>query len=367
MTRILISGTFGIGGIQTQVTMLCRLLRQVGAHVTCVPPYSEWPPSAVEEVRELGVVVHLPRWGKAEALLTWPFKLKRHFDVVYCIGQGRLHRFARTFLKRGGIAIYHEILGCPASGSVAAETLRVMDAVVANSQFVGRAIEECFPTKHVRVIPFLTSLKSVPEPPQRDAVGDRELRVTYLGRLAPQKRAERLVREWRELTRLGPLGPARLDLYGDDTTRLTLVRLRQLVANLGLNDVVHFHGAYSHSELPLIFRRSDLVVLPSEWEGLPLVLVEAMQHGVPIAATDAGGTAELGLDNPDVVITRVSWDDFVEGLNELSAKLRAGVIDSRRLHGWTERRYGYNTVSQQWLSAISQPRSFFDLDRIRRK
>ena len=105
-------------------------------------------------------------------------------------------------------------------------------------------------------------------------------------------------------------------------------------------------------QVPEILAQADLVVLPSEWEGLPLVLVEAMQHGVPIVATDVGGTRELGQNNPDAVITAPAWDAFVDGLRLLAGKLRAGEIDALRLHRWTESRYGTDVVAPQWLHIL---------------
>jgi glycosyltransferase involved in cell wall biosynthesis len=128
-----------------------------------------------------------------------------------------------------------------------------------------------------------------------------------------------------------------------------------------LGHQIFLHGAYEHSQLPEILGNLDLVVLPSEWEGLPLVLVEAMQHGVPFVATAAGGTAEFGINNPDVRVTPIEWDSFVEGFVEFACGLRAGAVDGLRLHHWAESRYGYDAVSPQWLKALTEPRAFFGL------
>jgi glycosyltransferase involved in cell wall biosynthesis len=111
--------------------------------------------------------------------------------------------------------------------------------------------------------------------------------------------------------------------------------------------------------LETILATADLVVLPSLWEGLPLVLVEAMSRGVPVVTTNAGGSAELGEANADVIVTGTEWDSFKIGLNEMARRLREGLIDSVRLHQWTESKYGYDVVSAQWIDALLRPGAFF--------
>src|SRR5439155_12039767 len=118
-------------------------------------------------------------------------------------------------------------------------------------------------------------------------------------------------------------------------------KLKQLIAENGLEDRVALRGAYAPAQLNDILANADIVVLPSTWEGLPLVLVEAMQRGVPIVTTNAGGSAEFGDANPDVVVTDIEWSSFTDGLLEMARRLRAGQIDPARLYEWAESRYGY--------------------------
>jgi glycosyltransferase involved in cell wall biosynthesis len=127
-----------------------------------------------------------------------------------------------------------------------------------------------------------------------------------------------------------------------------------------LGENVKIHGAYGTDDLPRIFAASDLVVLPSLYEGLPLVLVEAMLHGIPVVATSAGGTVELGEENPDVIISNgTDWFHFEAGLGDMAQRLRDGRIDGVRLHDWTESRYGFEKVAKAWRQALLDPQSCF--------
>jgi glycosyltransferase involved in cell wall biosynthesis len=185
--------------------------------------------------------------------------------------------------------------------------------------------------------------------------------VVYLGRLVEQKRPDQLVRRWPVLSAHAGLTPARLDVFGYDPTGNMVKGLQTFVTDSGLSDRIGIRGEYSLSDLPRILDEADVVVLPSLWEGLPLVLVEAMLKGVPFVATAAGGTEELGENNPDVTVTSTEWAEFEAGLIAMAQRIRSGAVDPIRLHGWAESRYGYSAVSQKWLQCLCQPHEFFDL------
>jgi glycosyltransferase involved in cell wall biosynthesis len=363
--RILISGGLAVGGPQTHVTLLCRVLRDAGAEVTIASASTNWPREAIADLKAMGVhVVTSPfgfgtfrHLGKVAAVLAWPLLLRRDYDVLYCIGDGKMHLWASRFVRPRAWKIYHEIVECPARNSVAAEVAAKMDAVIANSCTVGEKIIRLLDGIPVRTIPFLTSSEPLDPPAARPP--SSTLRIAFLGRLVPHKRCAELIEAWPDWNARAPIGPARLDFYGGDYDNES-PRLQKKIADLGLENSVRIHGAYATSDLPKIFANTDLVVLPSTYEGLPLVLVEAMQRGIPVVTTSAGGTAELGDENPDVIITRgTGWEPFAAGLEQMAARIRAGDIDPVRLHEWTESRYGFEPVAHAWREALLAPREFF--------
>lgn len=63
--------------------------------------------------------------------------------------------------------------------------------------------------------------------------------------------------------------------------------LRERTAELNLHDSVRFIGP--RNDIPELLKLFTVYVLPSLWEGLPMVILEAMAAGCPVIATDVGG------------------------------------------------------------------------------
>lgn len=112
-----------------------------------------------------------------------------------------------------------------------------------------------------------------------------EFTMICVARLAPPKGLDVL------------LEAAQILLAGDQRFRLLIVGdgpLRQKLevqrSELRLDDCVEFLG--SRSDVPDLLAGSDLFVLPSLWEALPLALLEAMASGLPAVATAVGAVPE---------------------------------------------------------------------------
>lgn len=122
--------------------------------------------------------------------------------------------------------------------------------------------------------------------------------MLYVGRIQRLKgielairAAEQLVpaldRPLRFLVAGGASGPA-----GD----MEVARLRALVEELGLTDVVRFVGAIPHAELPAYYRAADAVVVCSHSESFGLTALEAHSCGTPVVGTPVGGLSHVVAD-----------------------------------------------------------------------
>jgi glycosyltransferase involved in cell wall biosynthesis len=108
--------------------------------------------------------------------------------------------------------------------------------------------------------------------------------VVTVGRLVPWKGIDRLLHV------IAALPGVRLIVVGDGPEGL---RLRDLAQELGLDARVLFIGEVPAAQVDGYLRTGDVFVLNSIYEGLPHVVLEALRAGVPVIATDVGGTGEI--------------------------------------------------------------------------
>lgn len=110
--------------------------------------------------------------------------------------------------------------------------------------------------------------------------------VVSIGRLSPEKNYGQLIEAWPNVVKTIPT--ARLTLVGSG---LLEADLRARVEELGISESVLFAGQRSNP-YPVL-KHADLFVLPSTHEGQPVVILEAMVLGIPVAAAYTPGSAEL--------------------------------------------------------------------------
>ena len=113
--------------------------------------------------------------------------------------------------------------------------------------------------------------------------------VGTVGRLQTVKDQLNLVRAVAIARGQGGAGARlRLIIAGDGPQR---AEVEAEIAATGIGDITWLAGA--RSDVPEIMRALDIFALPSQAEGISNTILEAMASGLPVAATDVGGNAEL--------------------------------------------------------------------------
>lgn len=158
--------------------------------------------------------------------------------------------------------------------------------VVAVAPYVAEQVtRRGFPEARVDVVPNAVE----PLPPYSRDLARLELGIApdavvglCLARMVEQKRHDLLVAAWDALD-----GTATLLLAGDGPTRR---RIERDVERRRLGNAVHLLG--ERSDVHRLVAASDFLVLPTDWEGLPVSALEAMAAGLPVVASRVSGLAE---------------------------------------------------------------------------
>jgi glycosyltransferase involved in cell wall biosynthesis len=170
-------------------------------------------------------------------------------------------------------------------------TAWLAEASFAPSEATAREIEHDYRVSPVRVIPNVTGgLNREPAGSTRSVEVESDY-LLFVGRLRIRKGVGVLLSA---MSRLVPDHPSiRLLIAGDGEQRHSLERMRRRYA---LEQHVHFLGRCAPAEVGSLLRGARALVVPSIYEGMPLVVLEAMGHGVPVVASGVSGIPEVVVD-----------------------------------------------------------------------
>lgn len=146
--------------------------------------------------------------------------------------------------------------------------------VVLTAQQKGDIVDLCGEAEKIHVIP---NLREVPDMPAQ-VTKDPRL-VSVVSRLSAQKSLHEAIHAFQMVLRRVP--DARLEIYGGGTTERLL---RDTITELGLEEQVQMMGRTPEPEL--VMARSVCTVSSSEWEAMPLSIVESAAVGTPVVAYD---------------------------------------------------------------------------------
>ncbi|MBN8630746.1 MAG: glycosyltransferase [Rhodobacterales bacterium] len=130
----------------------------------------------------------------------------------------------------------------------------------------------------------------IPASYRRDPGGSGK-RVAFVGRLDPVKGALLLIEAM--ATVLKTHTEATLTLAGDGPAR---AGAEARAKALGIDHAVHFAGFMTQGQVADLLANSDMLVLPSFAEGLPVVYMEALASRIPVVASRVAGVQELVVD-----------------------------------------------------------------------
>lgn len=224
-------------------------------------------------------------------------------------------------------------------------TAFVADLVLAPSAATAAEIRRDYGVDPVGVLPNVTGGLAVPPAAPRDE-GIAPGYLLFVGRLRIRKGVEVLL----EALRAAP--GARLLIAGDGEHRAALERK---AAELGLGPAAVFLGRCDASRVRGLLSGAAALVVPSTYEGMPLVVLEAMEAGLPVVASRVSGIPEVVEDgttgwlvppeDPDALAAALA-----EALEHPEEARRRGREGRRRV----DERFRPAVAAQMWRQAVLQ-------------
>jgi len=138
--------------------------------------------------------------------------------------------------------------------------------------------------------------------------------VIFIGRLAPVKHVETLIRATVQIKEALP--SVRVAIVGDGEER---IKLEDLTRSLGLTDHIDFVGYQTNTWK--WYNRSKLSVVTSEREGFPYTVIESLKCGVPVVSSNCGDVCDIVEDSVNGIIVSdyQDYDGFAEAILKLLA------------------------------------------------
>jgi glycosyltransferase involved in cell wall biosynthesis len=370
----MVSGGFypKIGGTERQAERLAVALKRLGFEVRILTLRFRDDLPLDEEIGGLRVVrIPYPKIkvvGRVVILLRLAWRLfsdRRRYDLVH-VHMAEYMAFVSILVARplGKTVILKFAVRPPDSAGVFGDfpefvarrrfleqllffVIRKADCFVAISEMISEmAIKRGIPPERVVRIPNGVDIGTFHPvtPPEREDLRRSlafhpGLAVVFIGRLIPRKGVADLLGAWRTVS--AKRNDVTLYILGTGRSEEEFLAKAR---DLGLRDSVKFRGSVNN--VVAYLQSADLFVLPSHYEGMPNVLLEAMACGLPVVATRVSGVVDIVRDGRNGLLVEPGRPD---GLAEAILRLLDDPAEAARLgkaaHETIEKEYSIEAVA----------------------
>jgi glycosyltransferase involved in cell wall biosynthesis len=306
------------GGAETLMLTLLNELRDSAVEFEVVV-LREPRPSGRQRLAELGVPLRVFPAGTLLSPLRFvrlvKYLRKGRFDVIHThlVGANILGLLAGAVLRIPVVVTLHNT-ETKADNHIYRGRLetwlirRSAARVIAVGEHTRQAREPILAETPIHVLPNAVAPSSPPQADERTRLRteimsdpDRKL-LLAVGRLTDQKAHHDMIDAVELL--VDRRGDVELAIAGRGAREQ---ELRELIATRGLDERVHLLG--SRDDVRALMWSSDVFVMSSHWEGLPVAMLEALETGLPVVSTEVG----------DVPALVDQWNGRITPVNDIEA------------------------------------------------
>ena len=287
---------FCFGGAETMCENLTYALIRMGHQVTVVSLYNEQTPIA-RRMEDAGVkILYLDKkLGLDLSMVPKLMKILRqekpdvvhtHLDVIkYAVAAAKLSGIKRCVHTVHNVA--HEEAEGRLQKLINTVYFRLGWSVpVALSPKVRDTIVSFYGLKQEKVPMIYNGVDLGKCCPKTQYGLEKPANLLHIGRFNEQKNHKGLLEAFAQVLKTHP--DCRLNLIGDGEL---LEEVKGYVQTLGIQEKVEFLG--NQSNIYPFLQQSDIFLLPSKFEGMPMTIIEAMGTGLPIVASAVGGVPDM--------------------------------------------------------------------------
>ena len=186
--------------------------------------------------------------------------------------------------------------------------------------------------------------------PNSISMNEKKYDLVFIGNLVKEKRPDILVRVVERLKSFVP--GIRVVLIGDGPLRESV---RQLITALNLNQNIDLLGY--QDDISFYIKQSKIFILTSQTEGLPTVLLDAMNGRLPLIVPDVGDIVDVAQHNVNALVAQpLNVDQFVQNCvkfltdQELYHRFVANIdsqIEAKRIE------HGFGRVFEIWNKVLT--------------
>ncbi|MGF1540500.1 MAG: glycosyltransferase family 4 protein [Pleurocapsa sp.] len=175
--------------------------------------------------------------------------------------------------------------------------------------------------------------------------------ILFLGRLVPEKRPDLLIKAFESLDLAG----WKLVLVGElNSTNDFKLKLNHISAN---NQNIIFTQALEGSRLSEIVRGAGLFLMPSDLEGLPLAMLEAMREGIPVLASDIPPHQQLIGKDRGLLFEAGNLESLRKQLNKAILNPEQLIPMAQKAQKHVERNYNWQKILTKNLELYGDEKS----------